>query len=252
MSTLVELSLPVVEDDVPEPAIVEVEQAVGVEPSESSPARTLAWSPAAFAEEQIRGLVRQLFLPGGLSPSRQVLFTPVDIETEITEICMRVGQVLAEQGAGITCVVETQPDCSKTGGACVTSGSAFGSCQKRFGALRDSSQQLSDKLWFMPGDVFLSGSDGNSSGVWLRARLAELRLEFDYTVLRGPAAAISSEAAVLGGLCDGAVLVLEANSTRRITAERAKERLHAANVRLLGTVLSERTFPVPEALYRRL
>jgi hypothetical protein len=31
-----------------------------------------------------------------------------------------------------------------------------------------------------------------------------------------------------------------------------KDRLHASNARLLGTVLSDRTFPIPGALYRKL
>jgi len=79
-----------------------------------------------------------------------------------------------------------------------------------------------------------------------------LRLEFDYTVLHGPAAGAGSEAALLGATCDGLVLVLQANTTRRATAQRAKETLHSANARLLGTVLSERTFPIPSAIYKRL
>jgi Mrp family chromosome partitioning ATPase len=53
-------------------------------------------------------------------------------------------------------------------------------------------------------------------------------------------------------LADGVVLVLEANSTRRVTAKKAKQALEAANVRILGTVLNNRTFPIPEGLYRRL
>ena len=56
----------------------------------------------------------------------------------------------------------------------------------------------------------------------------------------------------MGGLCDGIVLVVEANSTRRVAAQKVKERLHAANARLLGAVLSDRTFPIPEAIYRKL
>jgi hypothetical protein len=46
--------------------------------------------------------------------------------------------------------------------------------------------------------------------------------------------------------------VLGAHSTRRATARKIKETLEAAQARILGTVLSERTFPVPERIYRRL
>jgi Mrp family chromosome partitioning ATPase len=53
-------------------------------------------------------------------------------------------------------------------------------------------------------------------------------------------------------LADGIVLVLSAQHTRRITARKVKEQLEAAQARFLGTVLSDRVFPIPERIYRRL
>jgi Mrp family chromosome partitioning ATPase len=51
---------------------------------------------------------------------------------------------------------------------------------------------------------------------------------------------------------DGAVLVITANQTRREAAVRAKEILLSWNAQLLGAVLDNRAFPVPESIYRRL
>jgi Mrp family chromosome partitioning ATPase len=51
---------------------------------------------------------------------------------------------------------------------------------------------------------------------------------------------------------DGIILVLSALRTRRATALRAKEMLEGAHARLLGTILTDRVFPIPESLYRRL
>jgi Mrp family chromosome partitioning ATPase len=48
------------------------------------------------------------------------------------------------------------------------------------------------------------------------------------------------------------VLVVQANATRRDAARKAKESLQAANVRLLGAVLDNRTFPIPDAIYQRI
>jgi Mrp family chromosome partitioning ATPase len=45
---------------------------------------------------------------------------------------------------------------------------------------------------------------------------------------------------------------VQANSTRRETARKAKESLESAKVKLLGAVLNKRTFPIPEALYRKI
>ncbi|HXZ39505.1 MAG TPA: hypothetical protein VEG68_02105 [Terriglobales bacterium] len=243
MSTLVEL--------IPRPLEEEVAESVAVEASaaEASPAKTVAWSLASFAEEQIRRLVQQVFLTGRNKRARQVVFSAVDQETDVASLCILLGEALSRQDSGTTCVVEAQP-CPWAKGA--VEDIAPANYQTRFGVLRDASQQLSHRLWFMPRDVLLDGNDGRYSALWLRGRLAELRLEFDYTVLQGPAAGAHSEAALLGSLCDGVVLVLRANSTRRVAAQRVKEVLHAANARVLGAVLSERTFPIPEAIYKRL
>jgi Mrp family chromosome partitioning ATPase len=37
-----------------------------------------------------------------------------------------------------------------------------------------------------------------------------------------------------------------------VAARKAKQTLEAANVRVLGTVLNNRTFPIPEKIYRML
>lgn len=208
------------------------------------------WNLAAFAEDQIRGLVQQIFL-SGRKHARQVAFSAVDEETDIASLCLSVAQALVRQDSGNACVVEAAP---------YTSGErppgddevVPANSDKRFGVLRDRAQQLSSRLWFMPRDALLDGNEGKFSPLWLRGRLAELRLEFDFTILQGPAAGVHREAALLGNLCDGLVLVIRANATRRVAAQRAKQMLYAGNSRLLGTVLSERSFPIPEALYKRL
>lgn len=216
-------------------------------PEDTSP-RPSAWSVESFAKEQIRGLVRQLF-SSSPTPLRQVVFSAVDAETKVLPICLQVGEVISQHVSATVCVVEAVHR-GHTYGTVPVQDPAASSSAQRFGVLRDSSEQLSGNLWFMPADVFC-GRNQDLPAVWLRARLAELRLEFDYTVLEGPVAA-HSEAAALGGLSDGLVLVLQANSTRRVTAQKAKEKLSSANARLLGTVLAGRTFPIPEALYKRL
>lgn len=249
MSTFVKLLPPTTLDEVEQSPSLHAEPEV--EPVEAPPRSTAGWTLESFAEEQVRGLVHQVFLPGWPRPCRQVVFSPVDQGSDIAPIVMQVGRTLADEGSGITCVVEACP-AARDGDETLPDRLAAVSSEKRFGTLRDLSQQLSASLWFMPRSVFLGGNQNGFSTAWLRARLAELRLEFDYTVLQGPAAGSGSEAALLGATCDGLVLVLQAKATRRATAQRVKETLHSANARLLGTVLSERTFPIPRAIYRRL
>jgi len=86
----------------------------------------------------------------------------------------------------------------------------------------------------------------------LRRRLGQLRREFDYAVIHAPSVCNSESLSLLAHVADGLVLSIEAHRTRRLNAMRIRDRLLAANVRLLGVVLQERTFPIPERLYRKL
>ncbi|MGA2457672.1 MAG: hypothetical protein ABSF85_08900 [Terriglobales bacterium] len=82
------------------------------------------------------------------------------------------------------------------------------------------------------------------------SRLRELTTEFDFSILW--CAPVSWLTASIGQACDGLVLVLTANKTRRLVAAQIKLQLSKAQVPLLGTVLAERRFPVPQGLYRNL
>jgi len=86
----------------------------------------------------------------------------------------------------------------------------------------------------------------------MKARVMELRKEFDYVIVDVPALNESADAIALGQQVDGLVVVLEANSTRREAASKVVENLRAAKIRILGAVLNKRTFPIPEALYQQL
>lgn len=240
MSTFVDLLPQRSMDEFFEPS-AEVEQEQAYRPA------TAIWGLELFAAEQIRSLVRQVFQPGWPKPARQVVFSPVDESTDITGLCMHVAEVLAE-ASGTTCVVEADLH------SCESTSSEPGKrdeTRNQPGSFQDVSRRLSSRLWQVPAKIFQPGNEAFPAAS-LRGRLAQLRLEFDFTIIQGPAAGAHSEAAMLGHFCDGVVLVLEANLTRRVSAQKVKERLGSANARLLGTVLSERTFPIPEAIYRRL
>jgi Mrp family chromosome partitioning ATPase len=86
----------------------------------------------------------------------------------------------------------------------------------------------------------------------LRERFAELREEFNYILVSSPPLSRESEATLLGQLADGIVLIVEANRTRRESVRQVKEHLEVFQIQLLGAVLDQRTFPVPEFLYRKL
>jgi protein-tyrosine kinase len=243
MSTFVDL-LPQTLENVFEPE-TEIAQ------EEYRPTGPVIWDSDSFAEEQIRGLVRQVFFPGWPKPARQVVFSAVDPATDTSEICLQVALTLSAQVSGSACLVEADESGHGLQQAVEKRGLSLVPAQGSVNML-ESSRPLSNHLCLVPRNVFLGENENGSSGLRLRDRLAELRRSFDYTLIHGPASGTCTEAALLGSLCDGVVLVVEANSTRRVTAQKVKERLHSANARLLGAVLSQRTFPIPQAIYRRL
>jgi hypothetical protein len=190
------------------------------------------WNSEDFAREQIRGLVRRVFFASGSRPAKHVVFSATEGNIDVASICDDVARALAEETAAHVAVV-------KVGEETVAS-SCIRASSKRT-SIEASSTQIGVNLW----RVCRTGIH------WLPC-LEKLRSEFEFVVIQGPAAGISSETVLLGQLTDGIILLLSAGSTRRATARKIKETLEAAQCRILGAVLTERTFPIPDRLYRRL
>ncbi len=210
-----------------------------------------AWNEQKFAEDQVCSLVRQLFSPGSGKASRQVLFAGVDHGTDTAAICRRVANALSAQVPGTICIVETATRWSKIYGISESDDRDSICSLGKSDWIKDSALQLTERVWHVPARTFLQNAK-NLSMEWLRDRVDELRLSFDYTIFQSPCAADSNDAALLGRLCDGVVLVLKAGSTRRMAAKNVKDALSTANARVLGTVLTDRKFLIPPGIYRRL
>jgi len=82
--------------------------------------------------------------------------------------------------------------------------------------------------------------------------IQQLRSHFDFVLIDSPPMNLFNDAVRLASVGDGIALVLKANTSRRETAQRVVREARAANVRVLGAVLNQRTFPVPESIYKRL
>lgn len=69
--------------------------------------------------------------------------------------------------------------------------------------------------------------------------LASYREHADIVILDSPPVLAVADASILGSLCSGAVLVIDAGRTRTDTARQAAENLHATNTKILGIVLNK-------------
>jgi Mrp family chromosome partitioning ATPase len=75
---------------------------------------------------------------------------------------------------------------------------------------------------------------------------------FDWVILDAPPVLDSPDAAALGAVADGVVLVLQAGRTKRPVLSRAADLLTKSGSRLLGSVLNRRVLEIPEFIYRRI
>jgi len=132
------------------------------------------------------------------------------------------------------------------GRARVGDSSGYGS--NRSPQLREISTRVQDNLWLVPGYE----QDMQGSTVSMHTYLGEIRKQFEYSVVEAAPSGDSNEAAAMAQLADGIILVLSAQRTRRAAAREIRQALAAAQVRLLGAVLSDREFPIPDGIYRRL
>jgi protein-tyrosine kinase len=213
----------------------------------------LNWQDGGSREESLK-LVQSLFLSRSEGSARVVVFAGIDSGNGCSCICAHAAETLANQRLGSVCLVDANfhspvlPDLFGVG-------NHYGltDALSKNGPIRDFSKVVrSDNLWLLSCGSLASESTGLLNSGSMKARVAELRKEFDYVLLDSPPLNTYSDGIAMGQLADGLVLVLEANSTRREAAARVTENLRAAQIKILGAVLNKRTFPIPETFYNLL
>jgi hypothetical protein len=191
-------------------------------------------------DDQIHALVQQLFFRHESKPVRHVGFAPIDLSTTTETLSLEVAEALAEEDRYDVGLIDAHPDSVplQTKLQIPSPNRAEGNCP------------IGSRLWLVPRQSWLPESCGQRITDQNLSRLRELTTEFDFSILS--CSPVSWLTASIGQACDGLVLVLTANKTRRLVAAQIKAQLSKAQVPLLGTVLAERRFPVPQGLYRNL
>jgi Mrp family chromosome partitioning ATPase len=215
--------------------------------------------PLQFAMEssqlaELTKMVQKVFLLPGGEYNHTVVFTSSDESSGCSWICARVAELLASQVTGTVCVVDANlqsPTLHEQFG--VANHHGLSDALRQSGTIRGYVSQLSRRNLALVS----CGSDAKDSLSLvttdrMRMRLNELRAEFDYVLIDCPAMNLSNVAVSLGSVADGVVLVLKANATRKDKARGAVRDLQAAKVKVLGAVLNQRTFPIPDKIYNKL
>lgn len=230
----------------------------------------LSGSPAAAAQSSLTDralrIVQNVFLLQTEAPPRLVVFAGVDHRTGCSRIAASVAASLAASGRGSVCLVEanfrspglpamlgTTNHHGLTDALLATGGTAGDAADGNTDGIRSYAKEISDgRFWFLSAGALAPDSPKLLNSDRLKQRLAELRKEFDFVLVDAPPLVRYPDGISLAQLSDGLVLVLEADATRREAAQVSMNNLRSAKVPVLAAVLNKRTYPIPEAIYKRL
>ncbi|HXC42352.1 MAG TPA: CpsD/CapB family tyrosine-protein kinase [Candidatus Dormibacteraeota bacterium] len=204
--------------------------------------------------EELTKLAQRIFLQPGADSPRVVVFTASESGNGCSSICACAAELLAAQVTGSVCLVDANlrhPGLHEQ----FAVENHFGLADALQGTepLLNYARSMSrTNLWLVSCGSSPEAALPLLSSDRMRQRITELRSGVDYVLIDASAMNVSNDATVLAAAADGVVMVLKANSSRRETVRKAVQDMQASHVRVLGAVLNQRTFPIPDAIYNRL
>lgn len=233
--------------------------AQGLEPPLAIPPHNSEVSPSPLTmeeeqREQVAKLVQRLFLLPSKDAARAVVFSGSEPGNGCSWICARAAEILAAHVSGSVCIVDANlrsPSLHQHFG--VENHHGLAESLSSSEPLRSFVQPVGRKnLWLLSCGAETENGQALLGSDRMRARIAELRSQVDYVLVDAPAITLGNDAVSLALSVDGLVLVLKANSSRRDSVRKAVQDLGETRVQVLGAVLNQRTFPIPQKLYSRL
>lgn len=199
-------------------------------------------------DQEMHQLVQRVFLlPNGSAP-RRVVFFGADSGSNSSRVCAAAGRVLSSVSVGKVCLVDANVRYSRL--------SDMLSIDEVPRPVRGGSVE-SELCPEVASNLYLARLCNISAATRELPSREEIGLflnrldkKFDYVLIDAPDANSSGDALALSAMAEGSILVVEAHRTRKSNARVAKEKCDAAGVSLLGTVLDNRTFPIPKRLYQ--
>jgi Mrp family chromosome partitioning ATPase len=204
--------------------------------------------------DELGKLVLRLFLQPETERSRCVMFAATEPGNGCSWTCARAAEILASQVAGSVCLVDANlrsPGLHQQFG--VENLLGLADSMRLPDSIRHFIRPLNrNNLWILSSGHEASSGQVRLSSDRVHSRIAELRAQFDYVLIDAPPLSSGNEGITLARAVDGIVLVLKANSSRRETTRETVQEMNNAQVKVLGAVLNQRTFPIPATIYDRL
>jgi protein-tyrosine kinase len=224
------------------------------EPREPAPpvsSQTAQPEHLPLQNDQVSMLVRKIFLD---SPNHSVIFFAMEKGASCTWACAQAGKALAGATTGKVCVVDanfTAPALHEQFAKFAPSGLAdavfAAKPAKEFAELAGGQNK---NLW-----VLTAGSEEKrdlalQNKSFLQSPLQELKNDFEYILIDGPALSSDPLLASVGRGVDGAVLVLNSTKFAPNLLLKAKRQMEAVRLPLLGAVLTQSKEELPSLLHR--
>jgi capsular exopolysaccharide synthesis family protein len=86
----------------------------------------------------------------------------------------------------------------------------------------------------------------------MKAVLSELKKQYDYILIDTPPIISVTDSGIIGALADGVLMIIQAGRTQRGIVGRATELLKQSQVKILGYVLTNIEYHLPQYIYRYL
>lgn len=182
---------------------------------------------------------------------RAVMFTGVEAKEGAKWIAACTADVLANAAHGRVCLLDADlasPALHRIYSIPNQNGLATileGSCSSD-----DAALHVVENLWVIPAG--LKSTDMQFTAAMFHEVAVDLLDQFEYLLISAPDYDQHAELGIIGAATEGAVLVLDAMTSRRAEAQRAKAALEMAKIPILGSVLNNLSFPVPDFLYSRM
>ena len=199
--------------------------------------------------DELAGLVWRVFIAPA-TPVRVVMFCGADGQQPAGDVSAVAAELLAAHNVGSVCLVDS------TG--------AVPSLHSRFAVshaprLAEASadltstgieRQVLNNLWLVASAS--SPVTGRDDRAISNERLGKVREQFDYVIVAAPPVLAGLEAMAIAAVVDGVILLIAENATRRDAAKMAIDSLQKSAAEILGVMLTNRSYPIPSAIYRRL
>jgi len=226
-------------------------QAHAMPPATGTPALTSNLAQPGL--EQINALVQQVFLASGADAPRAVVLASTEAGTGCTWVTAHVAEMLASRVAGGVCVIDgnlRDPALHQQFG--VENNIGLSNALLQLEPIRTFARPLSlSNLSIISSGSATAAAQSLITSDRMRLRINELRSEFDFILIDTCALNVGNDAIGLGSFSDGVLMVLKANASRKESARQAIQDLQGGKAKVLGVVLNQRSFPIPNNLYKK-